>query len=93
MTTPDSPTWRNSLTEGTRIDIDQAIAICRLQVREQVSFLLRDEERFYVHAGFDCYLYADGVRSLDRAIAVDRGIRPLRRAESHLAVLLSLILW
>jgi len=43
--------------EGARVGVAEALEICRLELRDELSCRLDDDERFYVHVGFDFYVY------------------------------------
>lgn len=53
----DTTEWQ--LEEGQRITVDAAVELCREMLREgAVWCLLEGGQQFYVHVGYDYYMYA-----------------------------------
>ncbi len=55
--TADVPLARREIADRPFVTPDEAIAICRLQLREDLSCRLESPDRFYLHFGFDLYMY------------------------------------
>ncbi len=55
--TPLASETARAIREGALVSASDALEICRLELRDEVSCRLEDDGRFYVHIGFDYYLY------------------------------------
>ncbi|HEV2069628.1 MAG TPA: hypothetical protein VGR26_07540 [Acidimicrobiales bacterium] len=69
----DTDRW---IRDGLEVDPETAIAVCRLELREHLSFRLDSRNDFYVHFGFDFYMYLGSWKPCRDAIArtVDLGL-------------------
>ena len=78
---PSASAAARAVRDGARVTVPDAVEICRLELREELSCRL-DDERFYVHVGFDYYLYLGCERVSPAVIAaieesglfVERGV-------------------
>ncbi len=57
------------IRDGLEVDRETAIAVCRLQLREHLSCRLDSGNDFYVHFGFDFYMYLGSWNPCRDAIA------------------------
>jgi hypothetical protein len=55
--TPAATVRARAVQEGQRVGMRDALEICRLGLREEISCRLDDDQRFYIHVGFDYYVY------------------------------------
>jgi hypothetical protein len=46
-----------AVQDGALLTAQEALEVCRLELREELSCRLDDDERFYVHVGMDYYVY------------------------------------
>lgn len=71
------------IRDGLEVDRETAIAICRLELREHLSCRLDSRSDFYVHFGFDFYMYLGSwnpcrdaiARTVERGLHVELGVR------------------
>jgi hypothetical protein len=71
-----------AVQEGTRVSPSEALEICRLELRDELSCRLDSAGDFYVHVGFDYYLYVGAQRLPGATVAeieeaglfVERGV-------------------
>lgn len=59
----------NWIAEGASVDPEQAVEVCRAQLREELSCHLLDDSGFSVDVGFDFYLYITSPTPLERSLA------------------------
>jgi hypothetical protein len=64
---PDASVAARRVTEGAQLRGPEILDVVRLQLREELSCRL-DHERFYVHVGFDLYLYVGSLALPDSTI-------------------------
>ena len=79
---------QDAIFDGMEVDLDQACEIVRLMLRSQNFWCrLEREDRFFVHVGWDMYMYigasSDCVAAVERARA--RGLFPVRLDRSPYA--------
>ena len=55
--TPLATPSARAVLEGAQLTAERALEVCRLELREELSCRLDNDDRFYVHVGFDYYLY------------------------------------
>jgi hypothetical protein len=56
------------IKEGEAFSPIQAIEVVRAMLRDEVWCLLQDGERFYIHVGWDYYLYVGSDRPCERSV-------------------------
>lgn len=62
------------ITEGAVVDTERAVAVCRAQLREQLSCHMVAESGFSLDVGFDLYLYITSPFRLERTLEEIRGL-------------------
>lgn len=70
---PSASAAARAVRDGARVGVAEALEICRLELREELSCRLDDDQRFYVHVGFDFYLYVGCERLSPSVIAAIEG--------------------
>jgi hypothetical protein len=68
--TPWATPSAEAVVEGGQLKSEQALEVCRLDLREELSCRLDNGDRFHIAVGFDYYLYVGTAQPSSAAISL-----------------------